>query len=98
VFKNVVAQFIGQMRLMNQATTEIWGETSLICLKTNAKSKLNSLSPPEPGGRHLYMRYGSHALAIPSNAEFSVPQLKMLLKEVQQITEKKISLEEWQEL
>jgi len=22
---NVVAQFIGQMRLMNQATTEIWG-------------------------------------------------------------------------
>jgi hypothetical protein len=23
VFKNVVAQFIGQMRLMNQATTEI---------------------------------------------------------------------------
>jgi hypothetical protein len=24
-FKNVVAQFIGQMRLMNQATTEIWG-------------------------------------------------------------------------
>jgi len=25
VFKNVVAQFIGQMRLMNQATTEIWG-------------------------------------------------------------------------
>jgi hypothetical protein len=44
------------------------------------------------------MRYGSHTLAIPSNAEFSVPQLKMLLKEVQQITEKKISLEEWQEL
>jgi len=28
---------------MNQATTEIWGETSLICLKTNTKSKLNSL-------------------------------------------------------
>jgi hypothetical protein len=44
------------------------------------------------------MRYGSHTLAIPSNAEFSVPQLKMLLKEIQQITEKKISLEEWQEL
>jgi len=44
------------------------------------------------------MRYGSHTLAIPSNVEFSVPQLKMLLKEVQQITEKKISLEEWQEL
>jgi len=44
------------------------------------------------------MRYGSHTLAIPSNAEFSVPQLKMLLKEIQQITERKIPLEEWQDL
>ncbi len=44
------------------------------------------------------MRYGSGTLAIPSNAEFSVPQLKMLLKEVQQITGKMISLNEWQEL
>jgi hypothetical protein len=44
------------------------------------------------------MRYGSYTLAIPSNAEFSVPQLKMLLKEVQQITGKKIPLKEWQEL
>jgi len=24
-FKDVVAQFIGQLRLMNQATTEVWG-------------------------------------------------------------------------
>jgi hypothetical protein len=44
------------------------------------------------------MRYGSYTLAIPSNAEFSVPQLKMLLKEVEQITGKKVSLKEWQEL
>jgi len=26
VFKNVVAQFIGQRSLMNQATTNFWGE------------------------------------------------------------------------
>jgi len=52
----------------------------------------------EAGGRHPYMRYSSYTLAIPSNAEFSVPQLKMLLKEVQQITGKKIPLKEWQEL
>ena len=70
------------------------------CKRKTFIRKLTTLgfSPPEPGGRHLYMRYGSHTLAIPSNAEFSVPQLKMPLKEVQQITEKKISLEEWQEL
>lgn len=55
-------------------------------------------SPPESGGRHFYMRYGTHTLAIPSNAEYSVPQLKELLKEVGQITERKISLQEWQDL
>jgi len=37
-------------------------------------------SPPEPGGHHFYMRYGTHTLAIPNNAEYSVPQLKILLK------------------
>jgi len=26
------------------------------------------------------MRYGTHTLAIPNNAEYSVPQLKILLK------------------
>lgn len=55
-------------------------------------------SPPEPGGRHFYMRYGSHTLAIPNNAEYSMPQLKALLKEAEQIMGKKISLREWQDL
>jgi len=55
-------------------------------------------SPPEPGGRHFYMRYARHTLAIPSNDELSVPQLKMLLKEVEHIIGKKVSLEEWQNL
>ena len=44
------------------------------------------------------MRYARHSLAIPSNTEFSVPQLKMLLKEVEHIIGKKISLQEWQNL
>ncbi|MFO7996982.1 MAG: type II toxin-antitoxin system HicA family toxin [Dehalococcoidia bacterium] len=55
-------------------------------------------SPPEPGGRHFYMRYGTHTLAIPSNTEYSVPQLKELLKEVEQIRGRGISLREWQGL
>jgi len=55
-------------------------------------------SPPEPGGRHFYMRYGVHTLAIPNNAEYSIPQLKTLLKEAEQIMGRKISLREWQEL
>ncbi len=55
-------------------------------------------SPPEPGGHHFYMRYGTHTLAIPNNAEYSVPQLKALLKEAEQIMGRKISLPEWQNL
>ena len=55
-------------------------------------------SPPEPGGRHSYMRYGTHTMTIPSNTEYSVPQLKELLKEVEQIMGREISLREWQDL
>jgi hypothetical protein len=54
--------------------------------------------PPEPSGRHFYMRYGTYTLPIPNNPEYSVPQLKMLLKEVERILGKKISLDEWEEL
>ncbi len=54
--------------------------------------------PPEPGGRHFYMRDGTYTLSIPSNAEYSVPQLRTLLKEVEQIVGRKISLPEWQSL
>lgn len=53
---------------------------------------------PEPGGRHFYVRYEEYTLTIPNNSEFSVPQLKMLLKQVERILERKISLEEWQRL
>jgi len=53
---------------------------------------------PESGGRHFYMRYGTHTLPIPNNSEYSVPQLKMLLKEVEHISGKKISLNELEDL
>jgi len=55
-------------------------------------------SPPEPGGHHFYMRRGTYTLAIPSNAEYSVPQLKVLMKEVEHILGRKVSLREWQSL
>ena len=53
---------------------------------------------PEPGGRHFYARYAEHTLTIPNNSEFSIPQLKMLLRQVEKILERKISLGEWQKL
>ena len=53
---------------------------------------------PEPGGRYFYMRYGTHTLAIPNNSEYSVPQLKMLIREVERILKRRISLKEWESL
>ena len=53
---------------------------------------------PEAGGRHFYMRYGSNVLTIPNNPEYSVSQLKMMLKELEIIIGRAISLEEWDKL
>lgn len=55
-------------------------------------------STPEPGGRHFYMRYGNHTLTIPNNPEYSVPQLKRMIHELEKIIGRTITLEEWEEL
>jgi len=47
------------------------------------------ITPPEAGGRHFYMRYGSYTLTVPSNKEYSTPQLRMLLNEIEQGSEEK---------
>jgi hypothetical protein len=44
------------------------------------------------------MRYGTFTLTLPNNAEYSIPQIKMLLREIALGIKKKISLEEWQKL
>jgi hypothetical protein len=44
------------------------------------------------------MVFEKHRLSIPSNAEYSVPQLKMMLNEVELILSRAISLEEWEDL
>lgn len=70
------------------------------CKRRDFIKKLVKLgfSKPEPGGRHFYMRYGSYALTIPNNPEYSVQQLKMMIKELEKIIGKNITLEEWEEL
>jgi benzoyl-CoA reductase/2-hydroxyglutaryl-CoA dehydratase subunit BcrC/BadD/HgdB len=50
------------------------------------------------GTRHEFMVFEKHRISIPSNAEYSVPQLKMMLKELESITGRKISAEEWETL
>jgi len=62
------------------------------------KLKKFGFDRPEPGGNHHYMRYGSYTLTLPSNEEYSVPQLKMLIKEIEDGVGGKLSLDEWERL
>ena len=50
------------------------------------------------GARHQFMVYGTHRLTVPSNAEYSVPQLKLMLREVEAITGRQLSQDEWDAL
>ncbi len=53
---------------------------------------------PFSGTRHQFMVYGQHRLAIPSNAEYSVPQLRTMIREVEEIVGRRITAAEWNEL
>ncbi len=53
---------------------------------------------PYSGTRHQFMIYGRHRLAIPSNAEYSVPQLRMMIREVEEILNREINANEWAKL
>jgi hypothetical protein len=70
------------------------------CKRSDFIKKLKGMGfeSPEPGGKHFYMRYGTFTLTLPSNVEYSIPQIKMLLKEVELGIKKKIPLKEWEKL
>jgi len=70
------------------------------CKRRDFIKKLRKLEfkAPEPGGSHFFMRYGEYTLTLPSNKEYSIPQLRMLLKEIQHGIGMKISLEKWDHL
>lgn len=53
---------------------------------------------PFSGSRHQFMLHGNHRLALPSNEEYSVPQLRMMIREVEDIIERRITLDEWSRL
>jgi hypothetical protein len=44
------------------------------------------------------MLYEARRMAIPSNAEYSVPQLRVLIREVEAIVGREIRLAEWNRL
>jgi predicted RNA binding protein YcfA (HicA-like mRNA interferase family) len=70
------------------------------CKRKDFIRKLKKLGfeSPEPGGKHFYMRYESFTFTVPNNIEYSVPQVKMLVKEIEFGIKRKIFLEEWKKL
>ena len=53
---------------------------------------------PYSGTRHQFMTFGSHRQTIPNDTEYSVPQIRMLVRQVEAIIERRISLEDWERL
>ena len=50
------------------------------------------------GSKHQFMIYQEYRLTIPSNDEYSVPQLRMMIREAEEIIERQITLEQWNSL
>ena len=53
---------------------------------------------PYSGTKHQFMIYEHHRLTIPSNSEYSIPQLKMMLKQVESIIGITITPDFWESL
>lgn len=70
------------------------------CKRRHFIKKLRALGleGPYAGSRHEFMTYGHHRMAVPSNLEYSVPQLRMMLREVETILGRAVSATEWSSL
>ena len=53
---------------------------------------------PFSGTRHQFMVLSQHRQTIPTNSEYSVPQIRMLVRQVESILGRAISLDEWNSL
>jgi len=53
---------------------------------------------PFSGARHQFLIQDEYRLTIPSNEEYSVPQLRMMLRETAIILGREITLAEWDQL
>ena len=53
---------------------------------------------PFSGTRHQFMVSGQHRQTVPTNSEYSVPQIRMLPRQVESILGRPVSLDEWNSL
>ncbi len=70
------------------------------CKRRDFIRKLHKLGfkGPYSGTLHQFIVFENHRLAIPSNAEYSMQQLRMMIQEVEEILNRKINLNEWEKL
>lgn len=70
------------------------------CKRRHFISQLRKLGfdGPFSGTRHQFMVYKQHRMAIPSNTEYSIPQLRMMIREVEEIIGREITAHEWNSL
>jgi len=70
------------------------------CKRNDFIRKLRHLGfdGPFKGTRHQFMVFTQRRLAIPSYSEYSVPQLRMMVREVGSILGREVSSEEWANL
>ena len=70
------------------------------CKRRDFISKLKALGfkGPYAGSKHQFMVYGQHRLSIPSNKEYTIPQLKMMIDEISLITAEDVNPEYWNNL
>ena len=50
---------------------------------------------PYSGSKHQFMTFQNYRQTIPSNDEYSVPQLRMMMREIESILGRQISASEW---
>jgi hypothetical protein len=53
---------------------------------------------PFSGTKHQFMVYRQHRLAIPSNTEYSIPQLRFMIRAIENMIGRTISADEWNRL
>lgn len=70
------------------------------CKRRDFIHKLQRLgfTGPYSGARHHFLVFQHYRLALPSNSEYSVPQLQMMLDEVEAILQRRITPNEWARL
>ena len=70
------------------------------CKRSDFIRKLRRLDfdGPFTGTRHQFMVLSQKRLAIPSNTEYSVPQLRMMIREAEALMGREVTSDEWNNL